>query len=84
LGSGRVPPTTRPEEANLFATIQKGARPGIVLSGHTDVVPVDGQPWDTDPFAAIIKDDRIYPAAPAHEVISSPPRRDDAAFLAAD
>ena len=48
------------KKANLFATIQKGARPGIVLSGHTDVVPVDGQPWDTDPFAATIKDDRIY------------------------
>ncbi|HTO47112.1 MAG TPA: acetylornithine deacetylase [Burkholderiales bacterium] len=48
------------KKANLFATIQKGARPGIVLSGHTDVVPVDGQPWDTDPFAATIRDDRIY------------------------
>jgi acetylornithine deacetylase len=47
-------------KANLFATIAKGARPGIVLSGHTDVVPVDGQPWDTDPFRATIKDDRIY------------------------
>jgi acetylornithine deacetylase len=47
-------------KANLFATIEKGTRPGIVLSGHTDVVPVDGQPWDTDPFRATIKDDRIY------------------------
>lgn len=47
-------------KANLFATIGKGARPGIVLSGHTDVVPVDGQPWDTDPFTATLKDDRIY------------------------
>jgi acetylornithine deacetylase len=48
------------KKANLFATIAKGARPGIVLSGHTDVVPVDGQPWDTDPFTATLKDDRIY------------------------
>jgi acetylornithine deacetylase len=48
------------KKANLFATIDKGTRPGIVLSGHTDVVPVDGQPWDTDPFAATIRDDRIY------------------------
>jgi len=48
------------KKANLFATIEKGSRPGIVLSGHTDVVPVDGQPWDTDPFAATLKDDRIY------------------------
>jgi acetylornithine deacetylase len=47
-------------KANLFATIDKGTRPGIVLSGHTDVVPVDGQAWDTDPFTATIKDDRIY------------------------
>ncbi len=48
------------KKANLFATIAQGTRPGIVLSGHTDVVPVDGQPWDTDPFKATIKDDRIY------------------------
>jgi acetylornithine deacetylase len=47
-------------KANLFATIQKGSRPGVVLSGHTDVVPVDGQPWDTDPFTATLKDERIY------------------------
>ena len=41
-------------KANLFATLpaQDGNATdgGIVLSGHTDVVPVDGQPWDTDPF----------------------------------
>ena len=41
-------------KANLFATLaaQDGnaTNGGIVLSGHTDVVPVDGQPWDTDPF----------------------------------
>jgi acetylornithine deacetylase len=47
-------------KANLFATIAPGTRPGIVLSGHTDVVPVDGQPWDTDPFKATIRDDRIF------------------------
>ena len=47
-------------KANLFATIGGGTKPGIVLSGHTDVVPVDGQPWDTDPFEATIRDDRIY------------------------
>ncbi len=47
-------------KANLFATIQKGTRAGIVLSGHTDVVPVDGQPWETDPFTATLKGDRIY------------------------
>ena len=43
-------------KANLFATLPardgNATTGGIVLSGHTDVVPVDGQPWDTDPFAA--------------------------------
>lgn len=48
------------KKANLFATIASGSRPGIVLSGHTDVVPVDGQAWNTDPFKATLKDDRIY------------------------
>ena len=48
------------KKANLFATVQKGAKPGIVLSGHTDVVPVDGQNWASDPFKAALKDDRIY------------------------
>jgi len=33
---------------------------GLVLSGHTDVVPVDGQPWDTDPFSVVHKDGRLY------------------------
>jgi len=37
-------------KANLFATIGPADRPGIVLSGHTDVVPVDGQPWTVAPF----------------------------------
>lgn len=38
-------------KANLFATLGPADRPGIVLSGHTDVVPVDGQPWTVAPFA---------------------------------
>src|SRR6185437_5861031 len=33
---------------------------GLVLSGHTDVVPVDGQDWRTDPFRAVIADERVY------------------------
>lgn len=51
------------QRANLFATVpaHDGATSGgIVLSGHTDVVPVEGQPWDTDPFVPTIKDGRIY------------------------
>jgi acetylornithine deacetylase len=37
-------------KANLFATIGEGERGGIILSGHTDVVPVEGQAWTSDPF----------------------------------
>ena len=51
-------------KANLFATIHgksgHAPRPGIVLSGHTDVVPVDGKAWDSDPFQATIRDGRLY------------------------
>src|SRR5471032_3690441 len=38
------------KKANLFATLGDSKKPGLILSGHTDVVPVDGQDWDTDPF----------------------------------
>ncbi|MDR3435481.1 acetylornithine deacetylase [Telmatospirillum sp.] len=37
-------------KANLYATLGPTDRPGIMLSGHTDVVPVDGQTWSSDPF----------------------------------
>lgn len=51
-------------KANLWATLPatdgNATRGGIVLSGHTDVVPVDGQPWDTDPFVATPRGDRLY------------------------
>jgi acetylornithine deacetylase len=47
-------------KANLFATIGPKDRGGIALSGHTDVVPVDGQDWSTDPFALAEKDGRLY------------------------
>ncbi|NYT37939.1 acetylornithine deacetylase [Allopusillimonas soli] len=47
-------------KANLFATIGPSEEGGVVLSGHTDVVPVDGQPWDTDPFTITQKDGRLY------------------------
>jgi acetylornithine deacetylase len=42
-------PNVEGTKANLFATIGPEAEGGIVLSGHTDVVPIDGQPWETDP-----------------------------------
>ena len=47
-------------KANLYATVGPRDVPGIALSGHTDVVPVDGQPWDTDPFGLVEKDGRLY------------------------
>jgi len=47
-------------KANLWATFGPADRPGIVLSGHTDVVPVDGQPWSTDPFAVTGSNGRLY------------------------
>ncbi|MDB5778271.1 MAG: acetylornithine deacetylase / acetylornithine deacetylase ArgE, Metallo peptidase family [Polaromonas sp.] len=48
------------KKANLFATLGEGSRPGLVLSGHTDVVPVDGQAWDTDPFKATVVGDKLF------------------------
>lgn len=47
-------------KANLFATIGPAGDGGIVLSGHTDVVPVDGQPWTSDPFRLTRRDGRLY------------------------
>ncbi|RUX32453.1 acetylornithine deacetylase [Mesorhizobium sp. M2A.F.Ca.ET.042.01.1.1] len=47
-------------KANLFATIGPADRPGIMLSGHTDVVPVDGQNWTLPPFAMTERDGRLY------------------------
>lgn len=48
------------QKANLFATIGPKDVPGIVLSGHTDVVPTDGQNWATDPFVSHIMDGNMY------------------------
>jgi len=47
-------------KANLYATIGPQDRSGIMLSGHTDVVPIDDQDWHTDPFKPVEKDDRLY------------------------
>jgi len=52
------------KKANLWATLPaadgEAKVGGLVLSGHTDVVPVDGQPWDTDPFVAQVIGDKLY------------------------
>lgn len=47
-------------KANLFATLGEGRHPGIILSGHTDTVPVDGQAWRTDPFTPTVIDGRLH------------------------
>src|ERR1700744_1581683 len=47
-------------KANLFATVGPLDRGGVVLSGHTDVVPVDGQAWTMEPFRLTERDGRLY------------------------
>jgi len=47
-------------KANLFATIGPPDRGGVILSGHTDVVPVAGQKWDSDPFRLTERDGSFY------------------------
>jgi acetylornithine deacetylase len=47
-------------KANVFATIGPPLRGGIMLSGHTDVVPVDGQDWSSDPFRLVVRGDRLF------------------------
>ena len=47
-------------KANLFATLGPERDGGYVLSGHTDVVPVDGQKWATEPFVATVNKDKLY------------------------
>jgi acetylornithine deacetylase len=48
------------KKANLYATIGPKDVGGIVLSGHTDVVPVDGQPWTSDPFKVLQRGERLF------------------------
>ena len=47
-------------KANLFATLGEGKPGGLVLSGHTDTVPWDGQDWHVDPLGAELRDGRLY------------------------
>ncbi len=47
-------------KANLWATLGPQTDGGIVLSGHTDVVPVEGQPWTSDPFTLTERDGRLF------------------------
>jgi len=47
-------------KANLFATLGEGKPAGVIISGHTDTVPWDGQEWSVDPLSATVKDERLY------------------------
>jgi acetylornithine deacetylase len=47
-------------KANLFASIGQGKPDGVVLSGHTDTVPWDGQAWSVDPLGAELRDGKLY------------------------
>jgi len=47
-------------KANLFATLGEGKPGGIILSGHTDTVPWDGQDWTMDPLSGEVRDGRLY------------------------
>ena len=47
-------------KANLYARIGPDVAGGVVLSGHTDVVPVDGQPWSSDPWLLSERDGKLY------------------------
>jgi len=59
IASQRVP-TPDGAKASLFATIGPSDMPGLALSGHTDVVPVAGQIWDSDPFTLTERDGKLY------------------------
>ncbi|AYV45950.1 acetylornithine deacetylase [Caulobacter flavus] len=59
VASRRVP-NADGAKSNLMASIGPAVEGGVVLSGHTDVVPVDGQPWSSDPWVLTQRDGRLY------------------------
>ncbi len=56
----KVIPDETGTKANLFATLGPAKDGGVVLSGHTDVVPVDGQDWSSDPFKVVERDGKLF------------------------
>jgi acetylornithine deacetylase len=48
------------KKANLFATVGEGKAAGVIISGHTDTVPWEGQDWSLDPLGAEVKGGRVY------------------------
>lgn len=53
-------PNTEGTKINMHCRIGPAVDGGVILSGHTDVVPVKGQPWDTDPFVLTEKEGKLY------------------------
>jgi acetylornithine deacetylase/succinyl-diaminopimelate desuccinylase-like protein len=47
-------------KANLFATLGEGKPAGVIVSGHTDTVPWDGQDWSVDPLSAVVQNEKLY------------------------
>lgn len=58
--SARIELTDDGADANMWISVGPGDRPGVVLSGHSDVVPVAGQPWTRDPFRLSEHEGRLY------------------------
>ncbi|MFZ2295029.1 MAG: acetylornithine deacetylase [Polaromonas sp.] len=58
--ASRITSNADKTKANLFATLGKGKPAGIILSGHTDTVPWDGQDWTLDPLSATVRDGKLY------------------------
>jgi len=59
IASTRIPDATG-TKSNLWATVGPTSERGYILSAHTDVVPVDGQSWSSDPFRLVERDGRLY------------------------
>lgn len=60
IESRRWPDPDQPHKAALFAHVGPWEEGAVVLSGHTDVVPVDGQPWESDPFTVVERDGKYF------------------------
>jgi acetylornithine deacetylase len=58
--TGRRVPNADGSKTNLFATLGPSIEGGVVLSGHTDVVPIDGQIWTSDPWVLTRRGDRLH------------------------
>src|SRR6478609_7188096 len=56
----QIVPTADGNKASLYATVGPTGVAGVALSGHTDVVPVDGQKWTSDPFRVAERDGKLY------------------------